>query len=1116
MSQAVRLTEASASPSAPSLARMRLAIAILIGLVCLTLAGAEGWRAWSSRSLQMDTARVAALNLAETAAQHAEGAFDVADAVLAGIVERMESDGASPDAMMRMHRVLAARVAALPRLQDLIVVDAAGQWLASSLSGSPAEADSRGMDLVAFHRLHAEPGAHVGKPQPSARDGRMVVTLSRRFDHPDGSFAGAVEAAIDLEYFLGLYRRLSIGPHGAMALYRDDDTLLVRQPPYKGPPRSLRTLGDTWEQALTGTSGTFETPFTLDGHRRIIAYKHLQRFPLVLFNGAAVEDVLADWWTETAVHAALLSVFLAVVGLAGWHVLRQMGRTRRTEEAYRLLADHCADVIFTLDAEQRVQYVTPSVRERTGHTPEALVGTRLMRHVHPEDRTAVAAAYQAVMAGEGRGLVIHRLRHANGYWVWMEVELRLMSAPQGTAPAGIIAAARDVSARKAAEGLLDAEQAFLQAVFEHTTDCLFVQRVLPDGGFAVERINSAAANSLGITAHDAIGCSPQALFGEARGDLAEAGLHQTLEARQALWAEHQADGITWDIIQVPIPGVGGAIERILVNARDISEQKRVQEAELLLRASEEQRRLAAEAANERLDRLARHLARARDRAEQANQAKTHFLTSMSHELRTPLNGILGYAQLLRMEGGLRPAQAGHVEAMLAAGRHLLDMITGVLDMAQIEADKITLQPAEVNVLDLVHACLGQVRPVAEAKGLALTFSAPPDAPTRLHADPLRLRQVLLNLLGNAVKFTPAGSVEVRLSWSADGSATRVEVADTGPGIPAVQRGRLFEAFERMDDEVTAVTEGAGLGLAISAHLVNAMGGRIGCDARADGDGAVFWLELPVERQAAAEHAAPPASPAAGPSLHLLVVDDIAANRDIACAFLRAAGHQVVSADGGEAAVQLGAVNDYDVILMDVRMPGMDGLEATRRIRTLPGRRGLVPVVAVTAQAFAEQIEKCREAGMDHHLAKPFEMAGLLEAVTTASGMVRRPHSAPTLVPAAEALMPVLNQSLFDDTAAYLPADELGQHLLALAARGRVLLETLQAGEPFMEAAELAHAMAGAAGTFGFQQIADRGRRFEHAYEIGAPEQAALAAALVETTHATIAALERMTLTPAHA
>jgi signal transduction histidine kinase len=396
-------------------------------------------------------------------------------------------------------------------------------------------------------------------------------------------------------------------------------------------------------------------------------------------------------------------------------------------------------------------------------------------------------------------------------------------------------------------------------------------------------------------------------------------------------------------------------------------------------------------ANAALERLTAQLTEARQRADEASAAKTRFVASVSHELRTPLNGILGYVELLRIEGGLTPMQADRVEKMQQAGRHLLELISSVLDLSKIETGP-AVQAAPMDVRRVVDSCLDMVRPSAAAKGLKLIRNVMPDVPQKLFTDAGRLRQVLLNLLGNAVKFTAAGSIEVRiyvppakavlpgakhvLKW------VRFDVRDTGPGIPPERQQELFQPYRRLSGTSDQV-EGAGLGLSLARQFAALMGGCLGYDPVPAG-GSNFWLELPLTEDQgevaddgdAGDHVGPnPIAPS-----RVLVVDDVGMSRNAAASLLRSAGYDVVCAETGRQAVEAVAQNDYLAVFMDLRMPDVDGIEATRRIRSLAAPRGLVPIVGLSGHAFTDQVEACRHAGMTTHVSKPFTQAALMEAL----------------------------------------------------------------------------------------------------------------------------------------
>jgi PAS domain S-box-containing protein len=468
--------------------------------------------------------------------------------------------------------------------------------------------------------------------------------------------------------------------------------------------------------------------------------------------------------------------------------------------------------------------------------------------------------------------------------------------------------------------------------------------------------------------------------------------------------------------------------------------------------------------------------RARIEAESASRAKTEFLATMSHEIRTPLTSISGFVDLLTRTGKLTRHQRRYVELVRTANAALMTIVNDILDFSKVEAGQLELEPRAFSPTSLVHDTAAIVQVIATAKNLLLQYSIDRDVPEWLMGDQARLRQVLLNLLNNAVKFTETGSVSVDVckETASDGrEMIRFSVIDTGAGIAAEHQHRLFKTFSQADSSVSRRHGGTGLGLAICKRLVEMMGGEIGVVSEID-KGTNMWFTacLPRASMPTQEPEVEFARQERGAeSARILIVDDVDTNREIAEAYLQDCGYSVDTVSSGAEAIQMLGGKPYDLVLMDIQMPVMDGTAATKRIRAMPTPIRDVPIIAMTGAVLPQQVRRFLEAGMNDHVGKPIERAKLYNNVRR--WLPKSPSQKARAVPSP----PNFDWTKFDEF-----VDLIGA-VRAERIASRFLDDLTKAFGPdcgLGEAQRTAHALVNCAGVLGFESLVAACRAVEAA------------------------------------
>ncbi len=755
--------------------------------------------------------------------------------------------------------------------------------------------------------------------------------------------------------------------------------------PGEGGFFTLNPMGPEWFERLKG-SRQFEnaeiknlgfplgTWKRLMGHKHISAERHGQGYHLAKIkltkNGLFSVVILPESFESAeytamkravVVMAALFLLAAAPLCLLLFYMKRQAEEITMSRSRIRLLetaVEQAAHTVVITDKAGRIQYVNPafskisgySRREAIGQNPRVLKSGRQGPEFYEE-------LWKTIKSGKvWRGRFHNRRKDGSLYWEDAIISPVLNERGQIT---HYIAIKNNVTGVVELEEQLKKKMSELQAIMDHAGVGILLVR-----NRRILAANKMLAKILGTTEEELIGQETRFFYNSDEDyEMIMRKWYPKLLNGQSVFFEYRAvlpngSARYFQVVgKVSRPGNLETMETVWV-LHDITEIKRLQ----------------------------RQLEEAKDRAEAANMAKSEFLANMSHEIRTPLNGVIGMLNLLSTTG-LDETQKSYVSNASTSAEILLAILNDILDFSKIEAGRLTLEKVDFNLMVVIEAVVSSMRVVASQKNVELRVNLEDGLPECLKGDPTRLRQVLMNLLSNAVKFTGQGWIElsVRVEEKPDDSVMfRFTVEDTGIGIPKDQLCELFQKFTQVDASITRKFGGTGLGLAISKKLAEMMGGRIGVESEY-GKGSKFWFTARFQYGNSASDGCmeEPGSGFAsvdlmekiktkGCSKRVLVVDDNLVNQQVIVAMLRKLGLQTEAVSNGQEAVEALSVIPYDLVFMDIQMPVMDGMEATRKIR----ERGTtvinpeIPIVALTAHAFKEEVKKFLEAGMNDHLAKP--------------------------------------------------------------------------------------------------------------------------------------------------
>ncbi|WP_161782390.1 PAS domain S-box protein [Methylobacter tundripaludum] len=644
---------------------------------------------------------------------------------------------------------------------------------------------------------------------------------------------------------------------------------------------------------------------------------------------------------------------------------------RTSEERYMLAEGAVNDGIWDWNILTHEYYLSPRWNKILGYDDGELpnVESIFFDLIHPDDKASASAAFSLHLKDNERYAIELRLRHKDGSYRWVLDRGKALRDAEGR-PVRMVGSITDISERKAEEAeLLRYREHLEELVAMATTEVRAIVQtavtgvITIDSTGAIRLFNPAAERLFGWTSDEVVGKNVSLLMPEPDAGEHDSHIRHFLETNESkiLGIEREVialrkDGRTFPVNLAVGHGVLAEGRHLFVGfISDITLQKQ----------AEQELRLAKEA------------------AEAATKAKANFLANMSHEIRTPMNTVIGFAEVVLQNKNLPQDTRAHVDTILNSGKHLLGVINDILDFSKIEAGKIDLEAVCFNLPHAVQESLETVGLGAGKKSLQIEMKIEADLPQYVIGDPSRLRQVILNLVGNAVKFTESGLIVVLIDKAEGTDMLHFAISDTGIGMTDEQVDRVFESFSQADTTTSRRFGGTGLGTTISKQLVELMGGRIWVESKL-GVGSTFHFTVRLPETIAQENCLYQTSQRATEffsprSFKILLAEDIEANAKLVILRLEQQGHQLTWVKNGQEAVDAFSKGGYDLILMDLQMPVLDGIEATRQIRELEINSGnRIPILALTASVMQHEREQCRQVGIDAIVGKPINIDELLE------------------------------------------------------------------------------------------------------------------------------------------